>query len=125
MSKIDRGLDTIRICGIRGYGHHGVLPAERELGQEFTVDVAIGLKTDRAVVTDDLADTVDYADLAARVHAHITGEPIALLETLAQRIADECLADLAVQVVEVTVHKPQAPVEVPFSDISVRVTRRR
>lgn len=117
--------DTIRITGIRGFGYHGVLPAERALGQEFLVDVVIGLKTQRAAATDDLSDTVDYGDIATRIHGFITGEPIALLETLAVRIAQDCLQDLSVQIVEVTVHKPQAPVDVPFSDISVRITRRR
>ena len=124
MSDLD-AFDTIRITGIRGFGYHGVLPAERELGQEFLVDVVLGLKTQRAAATDDLSDTVDYGDIATRVHGFITGEPLALLETLAVRIATDCLRDLGVQIVEVTVHKPQAPVDVPFSDICVRVTRRR
>lgn len=125
MSDWDHGLDTIRISGVRGYGFHGVLQAERELGQEFIVDVVMGVKTHRAAATDDLEDTVDYSEIATRVHALITGEPIALLETLAVRIADDILGDVAVQHVEVTVHKPQAPVAVPFDDISVRITRRR
>lgn len=125
MSDWDHGLDTIRIGGVRGYGYHGVLPAERELGQEFVVDVVLGIKTHRAASTDELANTVDYSEVATRVHGHITGEPIALVETLAVRIAEDILTDLAVQQVVVTVHKPQAPVSVPFDDISVRVTRRR
>lgn len=125
MSDWDHGLDTIRIDGVRGYGYHGVLPAERDLGQEFIVDVVLGVETQRAASSDELLDTVDYAEIANRVHARITGEPIALLETLAVRIAEDVLTDLAVQQVAVTVHKPQAPVSVPFDDISVRVTRRR
>lgn len=125
MSDWERGQDQIRITGVRGYGFHGVLPAERDLGQEFIVDVVIGVKTHRAAATDELGDTVDYSDIAMRVHNHITGEPIALIETLAARIAEDILGDLAVQQVEVTVHKPQAPVPVPFDDISVRVSRRR
>lgn len=125
MSEWMQGLDTIRIQGVRGYGFHGVLAAERELGQEFIVDVVIGVKTHRAAATDELGDTVDYGDIAMRVHGHITGEPIALIETLAVRIADDILGDLAVQQVQVTVHKPQAPVPVPFDDISVQVLRRR
>lgn len=125
MTDFGPGIDTIRIKGVRGFGYHGVLPHEREQGQEFVVDVVLGLKTQRAAATDELDDTVDYGDIATRVHRFITGDPHSLLETLAVRIAKDCLADYAVQIVEVTVHKPKAPVEVPFEDISVRVTRRR
>lgn len=125
MSGSDRQLDSIRITGIRGYGYHGVLPAERELGQTFIVDVMLLLKTQRAAKTDELLDTVDYSEVALRVHQRITGEPMALLESLAERIAEDALEDFAVQEVQVTVHKPQAPVPVPFDDIEVRVTRRR
>lgn len=125
MTDFGPGTDTIRIKGVRGFGYHGVLPEERAQGQEFVVDVVLGLTTKRAAATDDLGDTVDYADVAGRVHGFIVGEPMSLLETLAVRIAKDCLKDFAVQVVEVTVHKPSAPVEVPVEDISVRVTRRR
>lgn len=118
-------LDSIRIGGLRGYGYHGVLPGEREVGQEFVVDVVLSVDTRRAAATDDLADTVDYGDLADRIHRHITGPPLALLEALAERIARDCLNDPAIHAVEVTVHKPQAPVSLPFRDISVRITRRR
>jgi dihydroneopterin aldolase len=122
---MDRQLDRITIRGVRGYGYHGVLPAEREIGQEFVVDVVLLLKTHRAAKTDELTDTVDYGEIAVAVHQRITGEPYALLESLAGRIAADCLEDYAVQEVQVTVHKPQAPVPVPFDDIEVRVTRSR
>ena len=125
MNDTGHSLDSITIRGVRGYGYHGVLPAERELGQEFVVDVVIRLRTEQAAMTDALRDTVNYGDVAARIHRRITGEPTALLETLAVRIAQDCLSDHVVQQVEVTVHKPQAPVPVPFDDISVQVTRSR
>ena len=118
-------LDTIRIAGIRGRGYHGVLAAERELGQEFIVDVVLGLRTRTAAASDELSDTLDYGLVATRVHERITGAPFALLETLAERIAEDCLQAPALEFVEVTVHKPAAPVTVPFADISVRVRRRR
>ncbi len=125
MTGFDGGRDTIRITGIRGHGYHGVLEEERATGQEFVVDVAIWLTTARAALSDDLSETVDYGDLASRVHALIEGPPHQLIETLAERIAAACLADGAVHAVEVTVHKPSAPVDVPFGDISVTVRRRR
>lgn len=120
----DDGYDTIRITGIRGYGYHGVLAAERDLGQRFVVDVVLGLSTHRAAVTDDLTHTVDYGRVATDVHDRITGPAFALVETLADRIAGDCLRHHGVELAQVTVHKPQAPVAVPFDDISVTVTRR-
>ena len=116
--------DTIRITGIRGYGYHGVLDAERSLGQAFIVDVALSVAVAEAARTDDLARTVDYGAVATAVHDRITGPPFALIEALAERIAEDCLAYQGVSAVEVTVHKPQAPVAVPFDDISITVTRR-
>lgn len=115
--------DTIEILGVRGYGHHGVLAAERTDGQEFTVDVTLRVSTRAASASDDLADTVNYADIAERVHAHITGKPCALIETLAERIASDVLAASGVEWVEIAVHKPSAPIPVPFDDVIVRIQR--
>ena len=115
--------DTIRITGIRGYGYHGVLDAERDLGQTFIVDIALRLDAAAAARGDDLSRTVDYGSVATAVHDRITGSAVALIETLAEQIAADCLAHEAVAAVEVTVHKPQAPVAVPFDDISISVQR--
>lgn len=115
--------DTISIHGIRGYGRHGVLPAERTLGQEFIVDVHLHVDTAAAAASDDLTQTVDYGAVAGAVHERIVGTPVDLIETLAERIASDCLESPMVVSVEVTVHKPQAPVSVPFDDISVTVRR--
>lgn len=116
--------DRIALVGLRAYGRHGALPAERELGQEFVVDVEFGLDTRPAAATDDLSRTVDYGVLARRLVAVVEGEPVNLIETLAQRLADVCLSDPIVQEVEVTVHKPSAPVPHPLTDVSVRIHRR-
>jgi 7,8-dihydroneopterin aldolase/epimerase/oxygenase len=118
-------LDRVVLRGLRGFGRHGVLPDERTYGQEFLVDVDLGLDTRPAAGSDDLADTVDYGTLADRVVALVEAEPVNLIETLAGRIADLCLAQHAVQTVRVTVHKPSAPVAVPFQDVSVTITRSR
>jgi len=120
-----RQLDRVALRGLRGIGRHGVLAAERAEGQPFLVDVDLGLDTRLAADTDQLRDTVDYAHIAARVVALVEGEPVNLIETLAERIAAECLAQPTVQAVEITVHKPAAPVAVPFSDVSVTITRSR
>lgn len=118
-------LDKIAITGLRGYGYHGVLPAERETGQEFVVDAVIWLDTSPAAVSDDLSATVNYAALAGRLAGIISGEPVDLIETLAQRLAAACLADSRVRHAEVTVHKPEAPIGVPVTDVSVTIRRSR
>lgn len=118
-------LDRVALRGLRGFGRHGVLPQERRDGQSFVVDVAIGLDTSKAAASDDLADTIDYGSLATRVVSVVEGEPVNLIETLAERIANVCLADRRVEQVEVTVHKPSAPVAVPLDDVTVTIKRSR
>lgn len=118
-------LDRVALRGLRGYGRHGVLPSERANGQPFLIDVELGLDTRRAAKSDDLTDTVDYAGLADRVVALVEGEPVNLIETLAGRIAEMCLEPAGVEQVQVTVHKPEAPVTVAFEDVSVTIMRSR
>jgi dihydroneopterin aldolase len=118
-------LDRIGLVGLRAFGRHGVLAGEREVGQEFVVDAVLWLDLRPAAATDDLARTVSYADLAGELTAIVTGEPVALIETLAERLAGACLTDERVQEAEVTVHKPSAPIGLPFSDVTVTVRRGR
>jgi dihydroneopterin aldolase len=117
--------DRISLLGLEAHGRHGVFESERRDGQVFRVDVALGLDTRAAAASDDLADTVDYGALARDVLAVVEGEPVDLLETLAQRIADVCLVDPRVQWAEVTVHKPAAPIEATFSDVALTIHRSR
>jgi dihydroneopterin aldolase/2-amino-4-hydroxy-6-hydroxymethyldihydropteridine diphosphokinase len=111
--------------GVRATGYHGVFEHERRDGQEFVVDVELVLDLSRAGATDDLADTYDYGTLASAVVARIQGEPHDLVERLAAVVAEDVLRDRRVDEVSVTVHKPQAPVPVPFDDVAVTVTRTR
>jgi 7,8-dihydroneopterin aldolase/epimerase/oxygenase len=117
--------DRIVLRGLRAVGHHGVYAEEREKGQPFVVDVVLEVDTSAAATSDEVTDTVHYGELAQRVVAVVEGEPVNLIETLAQRIADMCLDDHRVNAVEVTVHKPEAPVGVEFSDVAVSIVRRR
>jgi 7,8-dihydroneopterin aldolase/epimerase/oxygenase len=117
--------DRISVRGITAHAHHGVYDWERERGQTFRVDAVLELDTAPAAAGDDLAKTVNYAELAQRLHAVLTGEPVDLLETLAQRLADVCLADPLVDAVQITVHKPDADLGVPFADVSVDIRRER
>lgn len=117
--------DEIAITGIRAVGYHGVYDHERRDGQEFVADVMLALSLRRAAATDDVADTVHYGELAEQVAEILSGEPVDLLETLAERIAGAALAYPIVDAVTVTIHKPQAPIAVPFGDVSVTVRRSR
>lgn len=111
----------IELTGLTGFGYHGVLEAERENGQDFSVDVT--LLVDSPKVNDDLNNTVNYAEVAKLVHQFITGKPVDLIETLADQIADKIFTLPLVKAVEVTVNKPNAPIDLPFENVSVTVYR--
>jgi dihydroneopterin aldolase len=117
--------DRIAIRGLRARGHHGVYAFERERGQVFLCDAVLELDTVAAAAGDDLDKTVNYADLSRALYAVLAGEPVNLLEALAQRLADVCLANPLVDAVEITVHKPQAELGVPFDDVAVSIRRER
>ncbi|HXS64694.1 MAG TPA: dihydroneopterin aldolase [Streptosporangiaceae bacterium] len=116
-------LDRVSLVGLRGFGRHGVLPEERIHGQEFVIDATLWLDTRPAAAADDLTKTVSYADVAQQLHKIVTGEPVQLIETLAERLADACLANERIKQVEITVHKPSAPIPLPFKDVTVTVRR--
>ena len=117
--------DRIAVRGLRAHAYHGVYEFERERGQVFLVDAVLEVDTAAAAAGDDLERTVNYAELSQRLHAVLTGEPVNLIETLAQRLADVCLTNELVQAVEITVHKPQAELGVPFDDVTVSIRRQR
>lgn len=118
-------IDEITLTGVRAFGRHGVYAEERERGQDFVVDATLFVQTARAAASDDVTDTIHYGEAAERIAAIVSGAPVNLLETLAQRIADELLSHDIVRMVTVTVHKPQAPIPVPFGDVSVTIRRAR
>jgi dihydroneopterin aldolase len=115
--------DRVTLRGISAVGHHGVFDFEREQGQPFVVDVDCVLDLAEAAATDDLERTIDYGALAQSVVDDIEGDPLNLIEALAERIAQTCLRYSAVAEVQVTVHKPQAPMPVPVADVAVTLTR--
>lgn len=118
-------MDRVALHGLRARGHHGVLPHERAEGQTFLVDLVLHLDTRAAAETDDLTKTVHYGVVAEEVVAIVEGEPVDLVETLAERIAERCLTHAPVRTAEVTVHKPEAPVPVPFDDVTITISRSR
>lgn len=116
--------DQIRVTGIKAFGYHGVLPHEATEGQDFIVDLLITLDLRAVSLSDDLQETINYADLAQIAHDNILGERVQLIERLAGRIAEEISSAYSqITSVSVTVHKPHAPVTVDFEDISVTITR--
>lgn len=117
--------DELAVLGLEAWGHHGVFEHERREGQVFRVDLTLGLDSRPAASSDLLRDTVDYGTLSTRVKEAIEHEPVDLIETLAQRIADLCLEDERVDWARVTVHKPDAPIEATFADVALTITRSR
>jgi len=117
--------DRITITGLRARGNHGVYDFERAQGQEFVVDLELELDLAPAATSDEVAETVHYGELADRVVAIVSGEPVNLIETLAARVLDACLTDPRVAGATVTVHKPGAPIPHEFADVSVTLHRRR
>lgn len=117
--------DRITLLGVRATGFHGVLAEEKRDGQEFVVDVVLHVDLRPAGTTDDLERTINYAEVGADVVARIEGPSLDLIETLAEQVAADALVRAGVHTVEVTVHKPSAPVGVPFADVAVTVVRTR
>ena len=116
--------DLIEIKGIKSFGYHGVLESEKVTGQDFYVDVVLEVDLSRASVSDDVADTINYAEVTDLVVREITGAPVSLIEKLAGNIADRIKATYPqATTVSITVHKPQAPVNAQVKDISVTINR--
>ncbi len=120
---IPDGLDRIDLRGVAAFGHHGLFEHERRDGQMFSADVSLGLDLGPAARAHDLTLSVDYGALAQAIHDIITGEPVDLIETVALRMVDVALGDPSVRWVSVTVHKPEAPIAVTFSDVAVTIER--
>lgn len=120
-----RPTDALVLTGLRVRAHHGVYDFERENGQDFVVDVTAWLDLGRPAASGDLAETVHYGELATEIADAVKRDPVDLIETVAERVAGVVLAHRPVHSVEVTVHKPDAPIPVPFGDVAVRILRGR
>jgi len=117
-------MDRISIQGITATGYHGVFEHEKRDGQPFTVDVVLHTDTTRAALSDNVADTVHYGEVSELVAAQIEAGPWDLIEKLAAEIAAAILDGYRqVAQVDVTVHKPQAPIPVQFSDVAIQISR--
>ncbi|MBS9533188.1 dihydroneopterin aldolase [Mycobacterium sp. M1] len=117
--------DRIELRGLKVRGNHGVFDHERADGQDFIIDITVWMDLAAAAASDALADTYDYGVLAQRAAAVVAGPARDLIETVAAEIADDVLTDTRVQAVEVTVHKPHAPIPLTFADVAVVARRSR
>ena len=118
-------MDYIRLTGMNFYGYHGCFDFEKEEGQPFIVDLQMSIDASLAGKSDDLHDSVDYGAVYECVKEVVIGESYHLIERLATVIAETVLANFAVQSIIVTVHKPQAPIQGSFSDVSITIERGR
>ena len=118
-------LDQITLTGLRASAFHGVFENERRDGQVFVLDVTVSLDFAAAAASDDLELTIHYGELAEEIVGAVERDPVDLIETVAERIAQVVLSHKAAQLVTVTVHKPSAPITVPFDDVAVTITRSR
>ena len=118
-------IDRIRLTGLRIFAHHGVLDFERENGQEFIIDLEIAVDLAPAAASDDVTKTIHYGELAEAVYAAVQADAVDLIETVAERVAAIALGYERALQVTVTIHKPAAPIAVPFGDVSVTITRNR
>jgi dihydroneopterin aldolase len=117
--------DAIRLAGIEVFAHHGVFPAERQEGQTFVIDVELEYDMTQAATSDDVGDAVDYGALALAISTDAARDPVNLLETLCLRLISTALRFEKADAVTVTIHKPQAPMEVLVWDSSVSMRRER
>jgi len=118
--------DHITLRGLEVFARHGVFADERRSGQIFLVDVDIEMDLSDAGNSDLIVDSVDYGKLASLVHDTVAGERWDLIERVATRVAEAVLSfDGRIGAVEVTVHKPSAPIPHPFADVAVRLRRVR
>ncbi len=117
--------DSIRITGLELFGYHGVYDHEKQNGQRFLVDLTVWIDSGEASVSDDLSQTLDYGELVKAVAAEVKGESVDLIEKLAAKVLDVVWRFEKALVAKVTVHKPEAPVGFPVTDISVTLKRER
>jgi dihydroneopterin aldolase len=125
ITEEDPMTDRIELRGLKVRGHHGVFDHERRDGQDFVVDVVVWMDLEEAAATDDLAQTLHYGELAERAAAIVAGEPRNLIETVSAEIAEDVMKDARVHAVEVTLHKPSAPIPLDFADVAVVARRSR
>ena len=116
-------MDILRLKNMRFYGYHGVLPEEKRLGQWFEVDLEVRTDLQKAGLSDQLEDTLDYSGLLKLVQKVVTGENVNLIETLAERIAQKIAEGFSARELTVRVRKPNPPSPADFDGAEVEIHR--
>lgn len=123
--KGEDDMDKIQVKGLKVFAHHGVYPEESAQGQNFYVSATLDVDTRAAGLSDDLDASVDYGDLCLFIDRYMKKNTFKLLETVTENLAREILHRYPlVKSVEVSVSKPQAPIPLPFEDVSVTIQRK-
>jgi len=119
-------MDRMLLKRIVFYGYHGVYPEENRLGQKYIVDLDLRLDLSQAAQSDDVNDTVNYAEIHALVKEIVEGPPVKLIETLAEKIASAVLGTYT-SIIEagVSVTKPNPPFDITFDGVTVELRRKR
>jgi len=119
-------MERINIAGLELFAFHGVNPEERRHGQVFLLDMLLEADLSKACGSDNIEDTVNYARVIKTAASAFTSQPCNLIERAAEVVAQAVLEGFpAVEAVTLRVHKPDAPVKLPFEDISIEIFRRR
>ncbi len=119
-------VDKIHLRKMGFYGYHGVFPEETKLGQRFAVDLTVEVDLSAASKSDRLEDSINYAELYQICKDVVEGEPLKLVEAVAEKIASAVLSNYnAVAVCHVTVIKPDPPIQGHYESVAVEITRSR
>lgn len=119
-------MDRIVLTGLLVHAHHGVMAHEARVGQRFAIDIDLAIDLQRASISDQLQDTINYGEVAAAAARAFTARSFKLIEAAAGAVADAVIAEFPrIAEARVTVHKPHAPIAAIFEDVAVTVTRRR
>ncbi len=120
-------MDYIHLNEMEFYGYHGALAEETKLGQRFRVTVSLATDLSQAGKTDDLDKTVNYAEVYSVCRSIVEGEPVKLIETVAEKIATDVMKEFAAKVtgVRVILIKPDPPIPGHYASVSVEITRGR
>ena len=114
---------TIEIVGLSLFTHHGVTPAEREVGQRLILDIRIELGDADATVTDRVEDTVDYGEVCQVIALIAQARSYRTLERLCSVIADRLASQFGAESVTVKASKPEPPIPLPVEEVSVELWR--
>jgi dihydroneopterin aldolase len=118
--------DRIFITGLSLHAFHGVMPHEGKVGQSFTLDLALDIDLAAAARSDKVADTVSYDKVVEVADRAFSSRRFRLIEAAGGAVADAVLASFPrVRAIDVTIHKPHAPIPAIFTDVGVTISRKR